>query len=369
MIIFQENTSMRLWGLVLSCGIWICLAGCQGAPVDNVGNLSAAEKLAVRLGKLPTVKKVESWQVPDYLSDEAVEGLKITTNHYQIFSTHRDPLIMSLVPPFLESAFKSYAKKLGRPVATDKKLLVYLFDNREQWEAFTRQWVPEQAEIYLKITAGAYYVNGACVVYRISRTADFSVLAHEGWHQFADELFRFRLPAWLDESVATNFEAFVRGNGKVSFEPRRNVSRLLALKKAIAERKLLSLSELLVLDAGRVVSHSPEVSSEGRASSFVATYYAQLYALGRFLQEENYGRWVLKFQKMLNEGQMGRWPLSEPDVAEAVQRLRNPSRVWNGRVGPLVFNYYISPSRREIETAYRSYCYRIAAQARLIKSR
>ncbi|MBN2374851.1 MAG: hypothetical protein JXD22_00520 [Sedimentisphaerales bacterium] len=367
MISIWKKTSIRLLVLVLCWGVWICLAGCQGGAIDEAVNLSAGEKLAVRLGKLPTVQKVESWQVPDYLSDEVVEGLEITTNHYQIFTTHQDPLIMSLVPPFLESAFKSYAKLLGCPVATEKKLLVYLFDNREQWEAFTRQWVPEQSEIYLKITAGAYYVKGACVVYRISRTADFSVLAHEGWHQFVDELFRFRLPAWLDESLATNFEAFVRENGRIRFEPRRNGSRLFALKKAVAGGQLLSLGELLVLDAGRVVSHTPELSGEG--SSLIATYYAQLYALGRFLQEEKYGRHVLKFQKMLNGAQMGRWPLSEADAAEAVQRLRNPSRDWNGRVGPLVFDYYISPSRREIEAAYRSYCYRIAAQARIMKSR
>ncbi|MCP4708914.1 MAG: hypothetical protein GY869_09840, partial [Planctomycetes bacterium] len=53
---------------------------------------SAQEMLAARLLKLPTVEKVEQWALPSIIQDKSAKGLKITTRHYEVFTTMEDPL-------------------------------------------------------------------------------------------------------------------------------------------------------------------------------------------------------------------------------------------------------------------------------------
>jgi len=347
------------------------LGGCQpaGPPATTITNplQASQQRLVKHLRRLPTVKSVEPWLLPEIIRDRATPALKVTTAHYRIFTSLQDLLILRQVPVFLESAFRSYCKVTGQAAVSDKKLLVYVFDSRRQWEDFTRHWAGPNAQVYLKIKAGAYYLNGACVAYHITRRSDFSVLAHEGWHQFADEMFKFRLPAWLDEGLATNFEQFVWEKGRVRFDSRFNGSRLWALRQGLAGEQFLHLADLLVLDAGRVLSHLSQIGSSGPADPKISVYYAQLYGLVRFLREENYGQHYLDFQAMLDDARLGRWPLDPQLKAEATQRRHNPSRRWNALVGPLVFKTYIHPAPGEIEPDYLSFCRKIVAGVRFKK--
>jgi len=355
-------------------GAVLATGGCH-STADNMADLGqvdpaqAQQRLVRMLAKLPTVKSVRPWPLPEVIGDHSTGGLEITTRHYRIYSTLRDPLILRQVPVFLESAFRSYSTVVGETIVGDKKLLIYFFGNRGQWEDFSQYWTGKLAPIYLKIKAGAYYLNGACVAYHIGRESNFSVLAHEGWHQFADELLVFRLPAWLDEGLATNFEAYRWKNGRVEFVPRHNGSRLWSLGQTIARDNCIPLLHLLMLDAGRVLSHSGHDPDSPQADPMVAAYYAQVYALVRFLREDDYGRRLQAFHTMVDNGYRGRWQLTAEDRAEATQRQRNPTRRWNARVGPLIFRQYIGPLPSEIENDYRAFCRKIVTKVRFKKKR
>jgi hypothetical protein len=356
---------IRLLLLVLITQLLFMSFGCQNSHLSD--NTSSWDRLIRDLKRLPTVKTVEPWLLPDFISQGDPNGLTITTLYYEIHTNLRDPLILRQVPVFLESAFRSYCELVGSTPRPTKKLRIYFFQTRSQWEDFTRHWTGELASAYLKNPAGAYYYHKACVAYHLNRQSNFSILAHEGWHQFSDELFRYRLPAWLDESIATNFEAYQWHNGQVEFSPKYNGSRLYALALTLRQGQLISLSDLLVLDAGRVLSHTQYDPADRKVDPRIAAYYAQLYALARFLREANYGRHVLAFRLMLQDAQYGRWSLDDAARAEALQRDRNPTRLWNAQVGQRIFQTYISRDISRIEPAYQAFCRKIVSNIRFEK--
>lgn len=366
LMIQYRNTGSRFWWMVIGL---VMLGGCSSG-VGNIKDhdIGPTDKLSQYLLRLPTVKAVTDWPMPAFINDRTGSKICIKTNHYEIYTTLTDPLILRKLPVLLESAYASYSEVIGKMPQVKKLLVVYFFDTRRQWDDFTRHWAGPQAESYLKITAGAYYLNGACVAYKLTRRANFSVLAHEGWHQFSQGLFRFHLPAWLDEGLATNFEAYQEAEkGKVTFNPHHNASRLWALKQTVARGKLFSISELLQLDAGRVVAHSSYDSSQGKSNPQVATYYAQIYALTRFLREYNYSYYQEDFQRMLSDAYLGRWPLDEKDRSEALRKLHNPTRRWNAKIGTLIFKTYIAPIPPEIEDKYQAFCLDIVSKVKFKK--
>src|SRR4030042_123163 len=124
---------------------------------------------------LPALESVEVWQ------NEYGPGLKLTTAHYEILTTLLEPLMLTQVPGFMESAYRGYNDQLPEPIETTTKFTVYLFAERKQWEDFTRTFAGPQAPLYCKIKSGGYYLNDACVAYNISRELTFSLLGHERW--------------------------------------------------------------------------------------------------------------------------------------------------------------------------------------------
>lgn len=334
-----------------------------GCEVNEPAAESEDEGVARFLRGLPNVRGLADWELPGFITEREPGGLQITTQHYEIYTTVQDPLILRQMPMLLESAFRKYVQPVNSEVELEERLVIYFFETRGQWDDFTRHWAGRDAGMYLQIQSGAYYLNGACVSYHIGRDADFSVLAHEGWHQFGTELFAYRLPAWLDEGLATNFEAQQWGRNTVDFVPRINGGRLWALREGLTRGEIFRLGELLELEPGGVLTHGGRlhgIEDQPR----IATYYAQVYALVRFLREYDYGRYLLRYRALLEGGYNGSWPLSEADGLEARQRDRNPTRGWNRRVGPLVFERYIGPVE-EIEEQYLNFCVEIASTVRV----
>ncbi len=340
----------------------IVLCGCRTLP-----DVNGSDEFEKMLTGLPTVVNAGSWDLPEGVIGPA--GRKIVTRHYEIMTTVTDRLILRRLPMLLESAFISYGAVIDRPVKLDRKLSVYLFDSREQWEQFTSRWDGVLAPNYLKIKSGAYFHNGACVAYHIGRTSNFAVLAHEGWHQYAEQVFQYNLPAWLNEGMATGMEGYNWKNGSVDFHGRYNASRLMALQQAVAQNRLFKIDDLLTLDAGRVLSRSSGSGAANGDNSTVAIYYAQIYALNRFLREYDYGYYQRDFNRILTDAYLGRWPLNDNEQAEARIRTRNPSRLWNGIVGKKIFYHYIGSPTDNIEARYRKYCAKIASNLRFEKLR
>ena len=351
---------------LLMAGLSI-IGGCQFRQAEATSDLVASDqdRLIARLRRLPTVKSVAPWQLPEGITDRSSPGLNISTAHYDIYTSLTDPLILMQVPVFLESAFRSYSQVIDYAVMSREKLPVYFFDTRDQWEDYTRDWTGPAAPVYLKIRSGAYYFKGRCVAYHLGRRSNFAVLAHEGWHQFSDRFFYYRLPAWLDEGLATNFEAYRNANGRVTFAPPTNGSRLLALQEALAQDRMMALSEIITLDAGRILSHAPVGANGGTIDPTISAYYAQLYALIRFLREEGFGQRRAAFRELLNDAYRGRWALDAAARAQAINKKRNPSRRWNAEVGQRLFQSYIAADIDAIEPAYQMFCRKIVSRLQI----
>jgi len=334
--------------------IWImvviCLAGCLESQSVKSSTRRRIDTPAgmieyLQSRRLPALESVEVWE------NEYGPGLKITTANYEIFTTLLEPLMLLQVPGFMESAYRGYNNQLPKPIETRGRFTAYLFAKREQWEDFTRGFTGPQADLYCKIKAGAYYLNGVCVSYNIGRERTFSVLAHEGWHQFNSRHFKFRLPSWLDEGIAMLFEASRYDRGLFYFEPDGNLNRLGALKQTLMKNKMIPLKELIALNPGEVLAANEDDA--------VMAFYAQSYALVRFLREADYGRRLANYHNLLLDGLRGDWHLSEELRRVAADRNIPLTVRWNRAVGSELFKRYIGDDFSRIEQEYITFCRKI----------
>ena len=304
------------------------------------------------LRKLPAVESADAWQ-SDY-----GEGLLISTAHYEIYTTLKDPLMLDRIPAFVEAAYQGYQSQLPAPIPTGSKFTVYVFANRSQWEDFTKTFAGEMAPMYMKIKAGAYYLNGACVAYNIGMSRTFGVIGHEGWHQFNSRHFRYRLPSWLDEGIATLFETYRSENGSYKFDPAQNLNRLGSLKLTMAKGKMMTIDQLISLNPGEVIIENDDA---------VMAFYAQSYALVRFLREDNYGRRLGRFHQMLLGGANGTWPIEESARTVAADRNIPLTVAWNRYAAARLFEIYISANMTDIQKDYTAFCNKITYYVRFRK--
>ncbi len=347
-IIVVRNRAL-IWIIVI-----VCLAGCFEG--DKSGTYSKLDKPAgiveyLQTQNLQELESVEVWE------NEYGPGLKLTTAHYEIFTTLLEPLMLRAIPGFVESAYHGYNSQLAEPIETTTKFTIYLFANRQQWENFTRSFAGDKTELFLKIKAGAYYLNGACVTYNIGIERTFTALGHEGWHQFNSRLFEFRLPSWLDEGVAMLFEAHKSEQGTFSFEPAENAYRLNALKDTLIKNKMIPLRELIALDPGEVLA-----TDESEA---VMAFYSQSYAMVRFFREAGYEKRLNNYRRLLLDGLRGDWPLDATTRRIAIDRNLPRAVRWNRTVGQLLFEQYIGNDFNQIEKEYLAFCRQIVYQSRL----
>ena len=342
--------------------IWLALVvglvGCAGpntSPVTPADDSATADTTGstleyLRRQNLPALKDVQTWQ------STYGPGLKLTTEHYQIYTTLLDPLVLSQVPGFVESTYHGYNGQLPQPIETQSLFTVYLFADRSQWEQFTNGFAGPLAPIYRRIKAGAYCLNGVCVAYNIGRERTFAVLGHEGWHQFNSRHFRFRLPSWLDEGIAMLFETSRYEAGMFYFEPDRNLHRLGDLKKTLTTGKTIPLRELIAINPGEVLS-----TDEKEA---ITAFYCQSYALVRFLREEDYGRRLRQYHSMLLDGLTGKWPLDEVNKRIAADRNIPLTVRWNRTVARQLFQQYIDDDFDQIEREYLAFCRKVVYHVR-----
>ncbi|MBW8034306.1 MAG: hypothetical protein FVQ79_01160 [Planctomycetes bacterium] len=329
--------------------------GCleQTQPTKSVSqghDLRSKDGLCSYLRQLPAVKNVEHWNNP------YGDGITITTKHYKIHTTMLELLVLRQVPGFMESALIAYKKQLPVPIETENLFTIYLFGSRRQWEDFTKVFTGDNASVYLNIKKGAYYLNGACVAYNIGRTRTFAVLGHEGWHQFNSRHFIYRLPSWLDEGIATLFETSTCVNGIFQFTPEKNLGRLGPLRKILLSGKNFPLEELISLNPGEVVIQAD--------TNAVIAFYAQSYALTRFLRENDYGKYLEKYHNLLLGAAHGTWPLDDTLHKIAGDRNIPLTASWNRYVSPKLFAYYIDPHYTLMEDEYLVFCRKLVYNIR-----
>ena len=331
----------------------LLLCGCQEQVLKHQPRavMMEPEAFADYVRNEPAVRDVRVWNNP------YGPGLIIQTKHYRVYTTLLEPLMLRQIPGFVESAFKAYESQLPRPLGSERQMNVYLFDTRGQWEDFTKEFTGAESVMYLQIKKGAYVANGTCVAYNIGRKQTFSVIGHEGWHQFNQHLFVYRLPSWLDEGIATLFEACRYTQGRFVFEPDKNLMRLGSLKVTMQKGQLIPLNQLILLNPGQVIN------GHGNDDAAIA-FYAQNYALVRFLREQNYGIRLRKYHAKLLGAADGTWPLQGDYAALAADRTRRLTVGWNTQVSAALFNYYFNEDIQKLDAEYRAFCAKITYRVR-----
>lgn len=347
---------------IVALVVIVCLAGCsrsRRAPVESASavgakdtNVMAAERL--RSEHLPALQSVELWDGP------YGPGLKLTTDHYCIFTTLLEPLLLRTLPGYIESAYWGYNDQLPQPIETAAKFDIYLFAQRSQWEKFTHAFADDQATVFCKIKTGAYYLNGACVVYDIGRKRTLSAIGHEGWHQFNSRHFKYRLPSWLDEGIAMLFETSTYENGMYSFDAARNYPRLGALSETLLNGKQMLLRDLIATSPGEVLATDENET--------VMAFYSQSYALVRFLREAGHGKRATRYHRLLWDGLLGEWPLDEEASRTAEDRNLARTVQWNRVVGPQLFERYVGSDFDRLEQEYSAFCRRIVGGVSFVRA-
>jgi hypothetical protein len=324
------------------------------SPAPVGGALSTVDGIIQYVAPLPAVKKVERWD------SVYGEGITIETKHYKVYTTMLEPLMLRQIPAFVEAVWRQYQNQLPVPVEGQGEFVMYLFKERAQWEQFTKEFAGEQWPIYLKIKKGAYFLNGTCVAYNIGRSRTFSVLGHEGWHQFCDKYFKYRLPSWLDEGIAQLFEQSDFENGQFTFQPSKNYAKLGSLKLVMEDRKMIPLRNLISLNPGEVVQgEEPDIA--------VMAFYSESYALVRFLREENYGKRLGNYHQMLLGALNGTWPIDQTEAKIASDRSVPLTAQWNSYMAQKLFSIYIGQDIEQLEPEYQQFCAKIVYYIRVKK--
>ena len=342
--------------LVMAALVALAAAGCNGPdslpPALTVSGASSAT--AARAAKFDPAAAARAttrtpWRFAVY------DGSAISSPHFRIYTTISSRRILERLPNFLEHALAHYTTALGDLPAPARRMETYVFVDRRQWKAKTRQLLPNDAGTFDNLGRGGFTTGGVSVLYYIDWNEGdrdtFAIAAHEGWHQYTQSTFRNPLPVWLEEGIATYMEGYRRPwRAAPQFQPRKNHERADALGDAIRYGRLIPLSELL----GR-----PPQSFLEEGKDQLLTYYAQVWALAVFLDEGEGGRYRPALETVLGDavkGRIARTLLRSPAVLSRGQR----SVVLNSRAGPAVILAYFNRDLEAFERAYLEFARELA---------
>ena len=162
-----------------------------------------------------------------------------------------------------------------------------LCDNSEsQWNQKIVELLGNEASQWEGLGRGGLTIDGTAVLYHLDSRgrsrATFRIAAHEGWHQYAESIFKVCLPTWLDEGIGTWMEGFRVRRGELVFQPASNWDRLSTLRRIVSSERLSTLSALLRAEPSELLAQS---------RSALLGYYAQLWAITSFIMEYNDGQY------------------------------------------------------------------------------
>lgn len=330
------------------------LTGCATAPRPPAAPANAVHA--------PAALPAPSRFVDEPWSFDGRAGRAVETSHYRIMTTRMGPAVLGRLPGFMEDALGWY-RVVGtgstRPLplaaadaaAPGERMNVFVFAHRSEWERFTRRTLGEQAGPFLRLERGGYAWGGTSALFDVGEHDTLVLAGHEGWHQFTQRAFRQPLPVWLEETLATQCEAFAwetdgAGAPVARFDPAANHTRLRQLHDAARTGSLWSVERLVIEGPG---------SELGEAA---VTYYAQAWALGRMLREDD--RFSANLAACVEDAHEGRlWAR----VIEALGRDRAEALaggLGRGRGLAVLEAYFTGGGRTEqVESAYREWVTRL----------
>ncbi len=276
------------------------------------------------------------------------KGVHMVSDNYDIFTTSLDQGLQSYLPEFLETTLEFYKSIITSPSDTNapsERMKTYLFDDREQWETFTRRQSPGEFQLLRKISHGGYSKGADSVAYDIGRSTTLSLLAHEGMHQYLATRFDAKIPAWINEGLASYCECVEFADDKPRFTPGRNTFRINHLRSAVKHGPTYTMTELLSTNAGAVI--------DGDDGNRTTSYYAHVWALVLYLRHGENGKNAASFQSLLDGIADGTFRIR---MQSAKVASKEPSAVSNGEAA---FRAYITTDLSDFEIGFKEFVYNL----------
>jgi hypothetical protein len=222
------------------------------------------------------------------------QGRTIVTEHYALHTTIEDSRFLADLSATMELAYEQYGR-LAPLSRQPRRLHAYIYAYRDEWADYTEAITGSLAPVYLQIHRGGYAHGDIFATFYHGHPQTLAVCRHEGWHQYVANGFERRLPPFLEEGIATLFEAGFDG-GNIH-RPLPNGTRQLRLAEAVRRKRAWPLRELLGMHAGDVIgSDGPQID----------TFYAQAWALARFLlEDERYRDGFIRMVAAYADGSIG----------------------------------------------------------------
>lgn len=294
---------------------------------------------AARPAPGPVVADV-AYEREDWKYQQSV-GAAIRSEHYELYTTLREPVLQQSLPQVLESAYNYYRELVPAAQPPAEPMKVYLFATRGEWEHFTRRLAGPRAATLLKVRGGGYSERGVSVIEYVAHEITFPVMLHEGFHQYLYHCVHPNIPAWLNEGLAVYCEGHrAGGHGVSGFDPWYNPTRRNALAELLVrDRELFSLEELLRINAGHVV---------GGTRRRIDAYYAQVWALMLFLREGEDGRYAPGFARLLAA-------LGRDDIEPFARAAHATSSRPEYNFGQSLFSAFISDDYETVDREFRRF--------------
>ena len=368
----QIKCAWRLSVLTISLIAFGAVFGCSGSPTIPSSSSSPAATATLvsapvgsaigdgggkvidqpRLAQLPA-PQVQPWK------SATRDGYEITTVHFTLRTTIRNGDLRRFLPIFTERALAQYTSALSALPVPTRRLETFIFGSREEWTSFTMDRLGDEAGTYLGLGRGGYTSKSVAILYDIGPTDTLTILAHEGWHQYSQSVFREELPVWLEEGIATYMEGYrVNSAGQPVFAAWRNFERFGELRDAVRRNNLIPLEKLL--------DQTPQqFLNEGRDQLLI--YYAQVWALTHFLAEGGNGKYRDGLEAMMNDavsGQVGK-SLAQSMTTDADRRSiqRGVSRGGiRSLPGTLIVRGYFSQDMTELSSEYELFVKQVCSR-------
>lgn len=323
--------------------------GGNAAPTNRSAPIgSTSSDVAASPARANSVVAIQQWT---FVSPS---GRMIQTPNYRIFTTLPDGYILQRLPRFAESALAHYTTAFGPLPSPTQPMETYFLASRPQWARMTQHLMGRQAELFLRIQRGGYASEAKGVFFEIGPSDSFSLMAHEGWHQYVQATFKEPLPIWLDEGIATTMEGFRWANASADqpvFIADQNRERFVTLRDAAARKKLLSLADLLNTSPQQQLVKSDEGT---------LIYYAQVWALVLYLQKGEGGVHRQQLTSLLQDaarGDLGRMVAGTFDARGASLSIQS-------RRGPLVFQTYFNRDLSKADEEYQRFIRQLVSPGR-----
>lgn len=334
-------------------------AGCSTSPYSNDAALGAraSRPSSFPRHKTPRIRSVDSTTTPWVFApapELRVQGTRIETDHFTIYTTIDQQRTLDRLPLFYERALAFYTSAFGSLPMPRKMMDTYMFKDRRQWEAQTKILLPQQAGAYATLGRGGLTARGTAILYHIDGLGGdrdtLAIAAHEGWHQYTQTTFKQMLPIWLEEGIATYMEGYLpdsrdRSRSSVVFVPHANDERLEALKTAVRRQRLIAMPELL--------GQTPQAFLETSKSNLLS-YYAQVWALIRFLVESNDGIYAPALDQVVADAAHGRM-MTRLHRSPVIALDRRRAEASTTRLGTAVVLEYFNSDMKEFEEQYLAF--------------